>query len=79
MEQDYETVIHPTHYNKHPAGIEIIHIIKHHNLCVGTALKHLLRAGLKPIAGKSMRESQVEDLRKAINYIQFEIDRLKEV
>lgn len=65
-------VEHPAHYNQHPSGVECIDIIKHHNLCVGTAIKYLWRQGLK--AG----EPSEKDLRKAIEYIQFELERIKE-
>jgi hypothetical protein len=64
-------VEHPAHYNQHPSGVECIDIIKHHNLCVGTAIKYLWRQGLKD------GEPSEKDLRKAIEYIQFEIDRLE--
>lgn len=65
-------VQHPAHYNLHPSGVECIDIIKHHNLSVGTAMKYLWRQGLKD------GEPSLKDLRKAIEYIQFEIERLQE-
>jgi Protein of unknwon function (DUF3310) len=61
----------PEHYTSHPSGIECIQITRHHNFCVGNAIKYLWRQGLK--AG----EPSVKDLRKAIQYIEFEIKRLE--
>lgn len=64
-----EAVNHPKHYNAHPAGIECITVVEHMSFCIGNAVKYLWRAGLKG--------STVEDLRKAIWYIEREINRLE--
>jgi hypothetical protein len=66
----YEFVKHPAHYNRHPAGVECITVIEPMSFNVGTAIKHLWRAGLKPGA------DHVTDLRTAITYIEFEIARI---
>ena len=71
MSNEYEFVDHPTHYNSHPAGVEAIEIIEWMTWNVGTAMKHLWRAGLKP--GVNV----VQDLRKAIWYIEREIGRIE--
>ena len=68
---EYEKVDHPQHYNKHPSGIECIDIIEHFQYNIGAAMKYLWRAGLKPDV------ELVEDLRKAIWYIEREISRLE--
>ena len=68
---DYEKVNHPKHYNQHPSGVECIDIIRWYAFNVGVAMKHLWRAGLKP------GESAVEDIKKAIWYLQNEVDRLE--
>ena len=65
-----DSVDHPAHYNKHPAGIETIEVIEHMTLNLGTAIKYLWRAGLKEI------DATEEDLDKAIWYIQREKARL---
>lgn len=70
-ESEYEFVKHPRHYNLHPAGIECIDVIQYMTFNVGTAIKHCWRAGLKP------GQDDVRDLRKAIEYLQFEIERLE--
>lgn len=61
-----DNVNHPKHYCSHPSGVEAIEVTQHYNFCVGNALKYLWRAGLKGDA--------VEDLKKAVWYIQREID-----
>lgn len=61
-------VEHPEHYTTHPSGIECITITKHMNFCLGNAIKYIWRAGLKGNA--------IEDLQKAIQYLEFEINRI---
>lgn len=65
-----ERVNHPSHYNQHPAGIECIDIIRHYTCDIANALKYLWRAGLKPEIGKEDTEKEVEDLKKALWYIE---------
>jgi len=65
-----DTVDHPPHYTAHPSGIECITITEHMNFCIGNAVKYLWRADLK---------NGVEDLRKAVWYIQREISRRENV
>ena len=82
MEQKTEikvdNVNHPAHYNSHPSGIECIEIARHHNFNIGNAIKYLWRAGLKSEKGMEDADKQVEDLRKAIFYINDEIERIVE-
>lgn len=75
MEED--KINNPKHYTSHPSGIECIEISEHHNFCIGNAIKYLWRAGLKADAGKSGRDKLIEDLEKAVWYIQREIKRIK--
>lgn len=70
---DSDNVNHPKHYNSHPSGIECIEIIRHHDFNIGNAIKYLWRAGLK-----GGEEKLVEDLKKAIFYIQDEIQLIEE-
>ena len=65
-----DTVNHPKHYTKHPSGVECIQITEHMNFCLGNAIKYIWRADLK--------NDSVEDLKKAIWYINREIERRKE-
>lgn len=68
-EIDPNGINHPSHYNKHPSGVECIDIIRHHNFNVGSTIKYLWRAGLKE------NESNLKDLKKALWYLQDEIVR----
>ena len=77
-EQKTDSVNHPAHYNSHPSGIECIEIARHHNFNIGNTIKYLWRAGLKSEEGMEDTDKQVEDLNKAIWYIQDEIKRITE-
>ena len=65
-----KNVNHPKHYNQHPAGIECISIIRNYTCDIANALKYLWRAGLKPEMGKDDVVKEVEDLKKALWYIE---------
>jgi hypothetical protein len=65
--QHYDSVDHPKHYTSHPSGVECIQITEHMTFCLGNAMKYIWRADLKHDA--------VEDLSKAVWYIQREIER----
>lgn len=69
-------VNHPDYYNSHPSGIECIDIARHYCFSIGNAIKYLWRAGLKKEQGKADREKEIEDLNKAIWYIQDRINQL---
>ena len=77
-EQKTDNVNHPAHYNSHPSGIECIEIARHHNFNIGNAIKYLWRAGLKSEEGMEDNDKQIEDLNKAIWYINDEIKRITE-
>lgn len=64
-----ENVAHPSYYNH---GIECIKYINSHNFnfCLGNAIKYITRAGYKT-------DDPREDLRKAIQYLEFELERLE--
>lgn len=65
---EWADVNHPKHYTSHPSGIECIEITEHMNFNLGNAMKYVWRASLK---GK-----EVEDLKKAIWYLEREIARI---
>lgn len=65
-----DPVNHPEHYTSHPSGIECIQITEHMNFCLGNAVKYLWRSGLKD------GSPEVQDLKKAIWYINRELVRL---
>ena len=62
-----DVVNHPKHYTQHPSGVECIQITEHMGFNLGNALKYIWRCDLKNDA--------IEDLRKAIFYVQREIDK----
>lgn len=65
-----DMVNHPPHYNAHPKGIECIDIIEENPfILLGNAMKYLWRVSW---GGKG---NDVEDLNKAIWYIQRELKR----
>ena len=65
-----EMVNHPRHYCQHPAGIECIDVIRHYNCDIANAIKYLWRAGLKAELGKDDASKEIEDLKKALWYIE---------
>jgi hypothetical protein len=68
----------PKHYTSHPSGVECIEITQHYNFTIGNAIKYLWRQGLKDEASIDPVQKQIEDLNKAVWYIQKEIQNLKE-
>lgn len=70
-------VNHPQHYNDHPSGIECIVIARHYGFAIGNAIKYLWRAGLKKDASMSDKQKEIEDLEKAVWYINDRIQQLK--
>ena len=71
-----DKVNNPKHYTSHPSGIECIEITRHYDFCIGNAIKYLWRAGLKTEKGMQDKEKEIEDLRKAIWYINDKIENL---
>lgn len=64
----HDPVNHPSHYTSHPSGIECIEVTRWMNFNIGNAIKYLWRAALK---------GGIEDMQKAIWYINDEIERVK--
>jgi hypothetical protein len=62
-----DMVNHPKHYTSHPSGVECIQITEHMGFNLGNAIKYIWRADEKG--------NDVEDLRKAVWYVQREIAR----
>jgi len=67
----HDAVNHPKHYIEHPSGVECIQVTEHMNFCLGNAVKYIWRADLKHDA--------IEDLEKAIWYIQRELNKRRKV
>ena len=72
-----DMVNHPPHYTKHPSGVECIDITMHYDFCIGNAIKYLWRSGLKQEEGISNKDKEIEDINKAIWYLQKKIEILK--
>jgi hypothetical protein len=68
--EEYINVNHPKHYVNHPSGIECIEITKHMDFLIGNAVKYLWRYESK--------NKPIEDLEKAIFYINKRIEVLKD-
>lgn len=72
-----EQVSHPSHYAwlKDLCGVEPLDICRHFDFNTGNAIKYLLRKD-KVDGNKTKTEKRIEDLRKAIFYINDEINKL---
>lgn len=62
-----DPVNNPKHYTNHPSGVECIQITEHMGFNLGNALKYIWRADLKNDA--------IEDMKKAVFYLNREIKR----
>lgn len=74
--QKYEMVNHPKHYR--PGTYEAINVIEAWdlNFSLGSAIKYISRCGLKPDASLDNKYKAIEDLRKAVWYLNREIERI---
>lgn len=63
-----DSVSQPAHY-KHPSGIEAIQITSYESFLRGNILKYILRA---PYKG-----TELQDLKKARQYLEWEIARIE--
>ena len=73
-----DQVSHPSHYAwlKDLCGVEPLDICRHLDFNTGNAIKYLLRKD-KVDGNKTKTEKRIEDLRKAVFYIQDEIKFLE--
>lgn len=71
LTEEADMVNNPAHYTSHPSGVECIEVTRHMSFNLGNATKYIWRCDLKKDA--------IEDLRKAIFYLNDEIElRLKQ-
>ncbi len=72
-----DSVNHPSYYAD--GKIEVIDYIEDKKLgfCLGNAIKYISRAGKKGSEGKSAHDKEIEDLQKAIWYIERRVKELK--
>lgn len=68
----------PSYYIGSVYGYEARKVVEDWGLSynVGTAVTYLLRCGKKAEQGMSSKEKHIDDLKKAINHLKFEIERL---
>lgn len=74
-----DKVNHPSHYSylKELCGVEVIDITRHLDFDTGNAVKYLLRAGHKSEEGYTDKDKAIEDLKKAVFYINDKIKMLE--
>jgi len=74
-----DNVNHPSHYTwlKDLCGVEPIDICRHLDFDLGNTLKYILRAGHKKDISMTEGEKTIEDLKKAIFYINDKIEMLE--
>lgn len=74
-----DKVSHPIHYTwlKDLCGVEVIDITRHMDFDLGNAIKYILRNGRKHEEGYEDIDKAIEDLQKAIWYINDEIRMLE--
>ena len=72
-------VNHPSHYTwlKDLCGIEVIDITRHMNFNLGNSIKYILRSGHKKEKGYTDKQKTIEDLKKAVWYLNDEISTLE--
>ena len=63
----HDPVNNREHYTLNPNGIECIDVTENMNFCLGNAVKYIWRADLKG--------NPIEDLKKAVWYLEREITR----
>ena len=75
--KEVDRVNSPSHYNI--AALEVIDIIDMFdlNFAKGNCVKYVLRAGYKAEDGLTKEEKEIEDLEKAVWYLQHEVKRLR--
>ena len=74
-----DKVNHPSHYTwlKDLCGIEVIDITRHMDFNLGNSIKYILRSGHKKEEGYTAKQKTIEDLKKAIWYLNDEIKMLQ--
>lgn len=73
----FDNVERPEHYAY--SSIEVIDYIEDKKLgfCLGNAIKYISRAGKKKDADKTSKQKEIEDLKKAVWYINRRIYELE--
>ena len=79
FDKKHDKVNHPSHYLwlKDKVGIKVIDITRHMDFDLGNAIKYILRAGHKTEEGYDNKSKTIEDLKKAIWYINDKIKTIE--
>lgn len=64
---EFNEITKAAHYNSHPSGVEAKHLLRLMPFNLGTAMKYVLRAGLKG-------DAKLKDLKKAEFYVLDELE-----
>ena len=77
IDKIYDDVQSPKHYTD--TKIEVIDYIEDKNLgfCLGNAIKYISRAGRKGSAAMDTKQKAIQDLEKAIWYINRRIEEIE--
>ncbi len=69
----------PDYYIGSVYGYEARKVVEDWNLSynIGTAVTYLLRAGKKKESGMDDKAKHIEDIKKTINHLKFEIEKLE--
>lgn len=76
-QKNYDDVQSPKHYTD--TNIEVIDYIEDKNLgfCLGNAIKYISRAGRKESAEMDQKDKTIQDLKKAIWYLERRVKELQ--
>jgi hypothetical protein len=75
VEEDFSNI--PKYYlSDSIEASKVVAAFQGDNYNIGTALTYLMRAGKKVYVNNSSKDSKVADIKKAINHLNFELDRL---
>ena len=79
INKEEDVVNNPSHYTwlKDKCGIEVIDITRHLDFDLGNSVKYILRSNHKHDASMSDKEKAIQDLEKAIFYLNDEINLIK--
>lgn len=74
-----DNVNHPPHYTwlKDKCGIEVIDITRHLDFNLGNSIKYILRSWHKEESSMTNKEKEIEDLKKAIWYLNDKIKMIE--
>ena len=79
INKEEDMVNNPSHYTwlKDKCGIEVIDITRHFDFDLGNSLKYIMRAGHKHDSSITDKDKTIQDLEKAIFYLNDEINLIK--